>query len=146
MKKNIAIASDHAGFELKEALKKEITTLGYNVLDLGTDSTKSVDYPDYGYKLASAVSKGEADFGVAICGSGVGISIAANRKPKVRAALAQSVEVAQLARKHNNANVLALGARIISEDLAKEILHAFLNTEFESGRHENRVKKLGSRN
>lgn len=146
MTKIIAISSDHAGFELKEILKNEIATLGYDVQDLGTNSTDSVDYPDYGYKLASAVSSGAADLGVAICGSGVGISIAANRKPKVRAALCQSAEVAELSRKHNNANVLALGARIVSVELAKEILHAFLNTEFEGGRHENRVKKLGSRN
>lgn len=146
MKKTIAIASDHAGFQLKEVLKKEIVSLGYNLSDCGTDSTASVDYPDYGYKLATAVSSGKADFGIAICGSGVGISIAANRKPKVRAALCESVEVAELSRKHNNANVLALGARIISEELAIKILHAFLNTEFEGGRHEARVKKLGSRN
>lgn len=146
MKKTIAIASDHAGFQLKEVLKKELAKSGYAVSDLGTNSTQSVDYPDYGYKLASAVSKGDAEFGVAICGSGVGISIAANRKPKIRAALCESAQVAELSRKHNNANVLALGARIVSEDLAKKILHAFLNTEFEGGRHEARVKKLGSRN
>lgn len=146
MTKKIAIASDHAGFDLKEVLKKEIESLGYEVQDFGTNNTNSVDYPDYGYKLASAVSSGNADLGVAICGSGVGISIAANRKPKVRAALCQSVEVAELSRKHNNANVLALGARIVSEELAKEILKAFLATEFEGGRHEARVKKLGSRN
>lgn len=146
MTKTIAIAADHAGFELKETLKKTIATLGYKVLDLGTNNTKSVDYPDFGYKLASEVSSGKVDFGVAICGSGVGISIAANRKPKVRAALCQSVEVAELSRKHNDANVLALGARIVDKKLAKDILTAFLKTEFEGGRHEARVKKLGSRN
>ncbi len=146
MKKNIAIASDHAGFQLKETLKAEIISLGYNVIDLGTNSTNSVDYPDYGYKLASEVSSGKADLGVAICGSGVGISIAANRKPKIRAVLAQTAEVAKLGRQHNNANVLALGARIISEDMAKEIVRMFLSTPFEGGRHENRVIKLGSRN
>ena len=144
--KIIAIASDHAGFELKEVLKKTIGSLGYKVLDLGANSTQQVDYPDYGYKLATAVSKGEAEFGVAICGSGIGISIAANRKPKVRAALCHNVEITKLARQHNNANVLALGARIVSAELAKEILTAFLATEFEGGRHESRVKKLGSRN
>ena len=144
--KTIAIASDHAGFELKESLKKTIESLGYKMLDLGTGSKAAVDYPDYGYKLASAVSKGEAEFGVAICGSGIGISIAANRKPKVRAALCHNVETAMLARQHNNANILALGARIVSLELANEMLKTFLTTEFEGGRHENRVKKLGSRN
>jgi len=144
--KTIAIASDHAGFELKELLKKTIESLGYKVIDLGADSTKSVDYPDYGYKLATSVSKGDAQFGVAICGSGIGISIAANRKPKVRAALCHNVETAALARQHNNANVLALGARFVSAELAIEMLKTFLSTEFEGGRHENRVKKLGSRN
>lgn len=142
---NIAIASDHAGFELKETLKKTIESLGHKILDLGTDSTKSVDYPDYGYKLASAVSKGEAEFGIAICGSGIGISIAANRKPKVRAALCHNIETATLARQHNNANVLALGARFVDAKLAVEMLTSFLQTPFEGGRHENRVKKLGSR-
>lgn len=146
MTKIVAIASDHAGFELKESLKGTIESLGYKVMDLGTKNSDSVDYPDYGYKLATAVSKGEAEFGIAICGSGVGISIAANRKPKVRAALCESVKVAQLARQHNNANVLALGARIISEETAKECVKTFLSTDFEGGRHENRVKKLGSRN
>lgn len=144
--KTIAIASDHAGFELKEVLKTAIGSLGYKVMDLGTNSTTSVDYPDYGYKLATAVSSGQAEFGVAICGSGIGISIAANRKPKVRAALCHNIETARLARQHNNANVLALGARIVSAELAQEILSTFLATEFEGGRHENRVKKLGSRN
>jgi ribose 5-phosphate isomerase B len=144
--KTIAIASDHAGFELKELLKKTIESLGYNVMDLGTNSTKSVDYPDYGYKLATAVSKGEAQFGVAICGSGIGINIAANRKPKVRAALCHNVETAALARQHNNANVLALGARFVSAGLAIDMLRTFLSTQFEGGRHEDRVKKLGSRN
>jgi ribose 5-phosphate isomerase B len=144
--KIIAIASDHAGFHLKEVLKETIETLGYKVEDLGAGSDEPVDYPDYGYKLATAVSSGKAEFGVAICGSGIGISIAANRKPKVRAALCHNVETATLARQHNNANVLALGAKMVSEDLAKEMLKAFVATEFEGGRHENRVKKLGSRN
>jgi ribose 5-phosphate isomerase B len=144
--KTIAIASDHAGFELKNTLKNTIEALGYKLLDLGTNSAESVDYPDYGYKLATAVSKGDAELGVAICGSGIGISIAANRKPKVRAALCHNVETAKLARQHNNANVLALGARMVSSELAVDMLKTFLSTEFEGGRHENRVKKLGSRN
>ncbi len=144
--KTIAIASDHAGFNLKEALKPTIESLGYKLLDLGTNNTKAVDYPDFGYKLATAVSTGQAEFGVAICGSGIGISIAANRKPKIRAALCHNVEIAKLARSHNNANVLALGANMVSAELAKEIVTIFLATNFEGGRHENRVKKLGSRN
>jgi len=116
--------------------------LGFEVLDLGTNSTDSVDYPDYGHKLAETVASGKAKVGVAICGSGIGISIAANRNPKIRAALCQNTECAKLARQHNNANVLALGARMISEDEARECLKTFLNTEFEGGRHQNRIDKL----
>lgn len=144
MSKTIAIASDHAGFDLKKILKSEIEHLGYNLADLGTDSTDSVDYPDYGYKLADFVASGKAVLGVAICGSGVGISIAANRNKNIRAALCQTPQVAKLARQHNNANILALGARIIDEKTAKECLAEFLNTEFEGGRHEKRVAKLSN--
>lgn len=143
MVKTIAFASDHAGFPLKEKLKEYAAAKGYKVLDLGTNSSESVDYPDYGYKLAAAIEKGFAEFGVAVCGSGIGISIAANRNPSVRAALCHDVNTASLAREHNDANVLAMGARIVSEDLASQMLDKFLNTEFAQGRHENRVKKLG---
>ena len=138
----IAIATDHAGFELKESLKKELESYGLDVVNLGTDSKDSVDYPDYGYKLAETVAEGKAKFGVAICGSGIGISIALNRNDKVRAALCQNAEMAGLARQHNDANVLVLGARFISEEDAKNCLKTFLNTEFEGGRHQKRVEKL----
>lgn len=142
MPKTIAIASDHAGFDLKIALTREIIRLGYKALDLGTGSVDSVDYPDYGYMVADKVACGKALFGVAVCGSGIGISIAANRNPKARAALCHSVETAKLARQHNDANILALGARIVDEDTAIKCLDAFLETEFEGGRHQRRVDKL----
>lgn len=138
----IAIASDHAGYLLKEQLKTVLEAGGYKINDLGTNSSDSVDYPDFGYKAADEIASKRADFGVIICGSGVGISIAANRNPKVRAALCHNAEIASLARKHNDANILALGARVVSEEEAINILKAFLNTDFEGGRHENRVKKL----
>ncbi|RDD63779.1 ribose 5-phosphate isomerase B [Ferruginivarius sediminum] len=141
--KPIAIASDHAGYELKQLLGEELERLGYQVLDLGTDGAGSVDYPDYGYKLAEAVSEGRSDRGVVVCGTGIGISMAANRVPKVRAALCHDVTSTRLARLHNDANVLALGARLIGREVAKDCLKAFLETAFEGGRHEKRVAKLG---
>lgn len=141
--KPIAIASDHAGYELKQLLGEELERLGYQVLDLGTDGAGSVDYPDYGYKLAEAVSEGRSDRGVVVCGTGIGISMAANRVPKVRAALCHDVTSTRLARLHNDANVLALGARLIGGEVAKDCLKAFLETAFEGGRHEKRVAKLG---
>jgi ribose 5-phosphate isomerase B len=143
MSKIIAIASDHAGFDLKEVLKKELDLSGYKALDLGADSKESVDYPDFGYKLAEKVASGACEFGVLICGSGIGISIAANRNKKIRAALCHNKEMAKLARQHNNANVLALGAKFVDEQTAKDCLKEFLNTDFEGGRHEKRVEKLG---
>ena len=139
----IAIASDHAGFALKEELIKYVETIGYDATNLGTDSTASVDYPDYGHKAADSVAQGEADYGIIICGSGIGISIAANRNHRVRAALCQSAEEAKLAREHNNANILALGARLVDIDTAKECVDVFLRTDFAGGRHEARVEKLG---
>ncbi len=138
----IAIASDHAGFERKALLIEEIARLGFTALDLGTHNTESVDYPDYGKKVADAVANGEAALGVVICGSGIGISIAANRNPKIRAALCHSEETARLARQHNDANVLALGARITDEPTSIVCLRAFLTTPFEGGRHTTRVNKL----
>lgn len=141
--KPIAIASDHAGYELKQLLGEELKRLGYQVLDLGTNGAESVDYPDYGYKLAEAVSEGRAGRGVVVCGTGIGISMAANRVPKVRAALCHDVTSTRLARLHNDANVLALGARLIGGEVAKDCLKAFLDTAFEGGRHEKRVAKLG---
>lgn len=124
-------------------LKKELETAGYIILDLGTDSDQSVDYPDYGAVLAKAIVEQKADYGIAICGSGIGISIAANRVAGIRAALCHESYSAQLARRHNDANVLALGARLIGNDVAKECALAFLNTAFEGGRHSKRIEKLG---
>lgn len=140
--KTIAIASDHAGFELKAKIAAELADLGYKVKDFGTDSTDSVDYPDYAAKVAEYMSEGKAAFGVLICGSGIGMSIAANRYPLIRAAVVRDIEDAVLARQHNNANVLALGARKMDAPLAMEILKVFLTTPFMEGRHLIRVAKL----
>ena len=137
----IAFASDHAGFEMKEALRVYLEGR-CEVLDLGTDSGESVDYPDFGTAMGEAMTAGDTDFGVLVCGSGVGISIAANRFAAVRCALCTSAEVAGLARQHNDANVLALGARIVDLDTAKACVDMFLATEFEGGRHARRVEKL----
>ncbi|MEQ9606974.1 MAG: ribose 5-phosphate isomerase B [Kiloniellaceae bacterium] len=142
--KSIAIGSDHAGFDLKAKLAEELRTSGYEVLDLGTkDATTSVDYPDFGKAVAEAVTSGKADGGVVVCGTGIGISIAVNRTPGVRAALCHDETTARLSREHNDANVLALGARIIGESVAKDCLHAFLTTDFAGDRHVRRVEKLG---
>lgn len=140
----IAVAADHAGFEYKELLKRQLGDWGFEVLDLGTDSLASVDYPDFGRRLAQAVAGGKAKRGVVICGTGIGISIAANREKAVRAALCHDVTSARLARAHNDANVLALGARTTGIEVARETLRAFLDTEFEGGRHQGRVAKLGA--
>jgi len=140
----IAVAADHAGFEYKELLKGELSALGFEVLDLGTNSTASVDYPDFGRRLAQAVAEGKVRRGVIVCGTGIGISIAANREKAVRAALCHDVTSARLARQHNDANVLAMGARVIGIEVARQTLRAFLETEFEGGRHQNRVAKLGA--
>jgi len=138
----ILIASDHAGFELKEKLERWLRESGYAVKDLGTNSEQSADYPDYAHPLAQRVSDGEAERGVLLCGTGLGMSYVANRYPHVRAAVAWSPEVAELARKHNDANVLALPARFLSEDQARQILKTWLDTPFEGGRHERRVEKI----
>lgn len=139
----VAIGNDHAGLALKQMLIPQIEALGFRVINLGSDSDASVDYPDYGAQVAEAVVSGRARFGIAICGSGIGISIACNRTLRVRAALCHTGLMAELARKHNDANVLALGARLIGVEEAKECVHRFLTTDFEGGRHEQRVKKLG---
>ena len=142
--KSIAIAADHAGFDLKSKLVDDLRVAGYDVSDLGThDATTSVDYPDFGAAVAEAVASGAADKGVVVCGTGIGISIAANRHPGVRAALCHDETSARLCREHNDANVLALGARLIGEVVAKDCLHTFLNTEFAGDRHSRRVAKLG---
>lgn len=142
-KETIAIASDHAGFDLKAQLKQELAAMGFEALDLGPDSTASVDYPDFANRLAAALRDGQAKRGVLICGTGIGISMAANRHRHIRAALIHDVTGARLTRQHNNANVLCLGARLIGADVAKDCLKVFLTTDFEGGRHENRVAKLG---
>ena len=139
----IAIAADHAGFELKQSLKEWLLGQGYTVQDLGTDSEDAVDYPDFGVKLGKVIQDARADMGVAVCGSGIGISIALNRFSSVRSALCRDADDAKMARRHNNANVLSLGARKTSADEALEILKVFLETEFEGGRHARRVEKLG---
>lgn len=143
MEKTVAIANDHAGVALKNALLAEVVALGFTPLDLGTNSEDSVDYPDYGDLVAKAVLHGRATFGIAICGSGIGISIAANRHKGIRAALCHSGLAAELSRLHNDANVLCLGARLIGEAEAKECAKRFLTTAFEGGRHQRRVEKLG---
>ncbi|MCB1652342.1 MAG: ribose 5-phosphate isomerase B [Alphaproteobacteria bacterium] len=141
MTKKCAIACDHGGYHLKEAIKSRFADIEW--LDLGTDSDSSVDYPQYGQKLAAAIENGEAERGIVICGTGIGISIAANRNKAVRAALCTDVTMARLTRQHNDANVLALGARIVGEQVAFDIVETFLNTEFEGGRHARRVEQLG---
>jgi ribose 5-phosphate isomerase B len=138
----VALGADHAGFELKNVLKADLIEHGYEVLDLGTSGSESVDYPDFGKAVAEAVASGRAYRGVVVCGTGIGIAIAANRNPGVRAAVAHCGLEARLAREHNDANVLALGARIIGPEAARDALHAFLATDFAGGRHERRVAKL----
>lgn len=144
MTKKLAIASDHAGFPLKEYLKKNFKAEPVEWVDLGTYSGDSVDYPDYGKKIADAIASGEVEQGVAICGSGIGISIACNRNPKIRAALCTNSTMARLTRLHNNANIVCLGERLTGTEVALDILKVFLETEFEGGRHAGRVDKLGS--
>lgn len=140
----LAIASDHAGYALKEHLKKTFKAVPVEWVDLGTHAAESVDYPDYGKKLAAAVAAGDAPFGVAICGSGIGISIACNRNPKVRAALCTDATMARLCRLHNDANVICMGERLTGTEVALDMLKAFLETKFEGGRHQGRVDKLGN--
>jgi ribose 5-phosphate isomerase B len=141
----ILIAADHAGFELKGKLAAELKKLGFVARDLGTDSANSTDYPDYAHPLAKEVSEGRAKRGVLICGTGLGMSYVANRYPNVRAAVTWSPEVAELAKSHNDANVLVLPARFLTDDEAVKILRTWLETKFEGGRHERRVVKIESR-
>ena len=141
-KRTVAIACDHAGFSMKSILKTELEQSDHQVIDLGTDSEDSVDYPDFGFALASALGKNEAVFGVLVCGSGIGISIAANRHPQVRAALVHDALGAKMCRLHNDANVICFGGRMIGEEVAKDCLNIFLRTDFEGGRHARRVNKL----
>ncbi len=138
----IALAADHAGYELKDELARWLTELGYQVQDLGTNTADSVDYPHYGTKLARAIATGAAERGVVVCGSGIGISIAVTRDPHCRCARVEEPVSAALAREHNDANVLALGARLIGADMAKACVAAFLGTDFAGGRHQRRVDQL----
>jgi ribose 5-phosphate isomerase B len=138
----IPIGSDHAGFQLKQRLVQELQALGYQPLDLGTTSAESVDYPDYAHSVATRVENGEARRGVLLCGTGLGMAYAANRHAGVRAAVAWNPEVASLSRSHNDANVLVLPARFVSEGEGIEILRQWLDTPFEGGRHSRRVEKI----
>ncbi len=138
----IAISSDHAGYELKKEINKILSSLGHEVIDLGPENLESVDYPDYGKVAGEAIASEQVSRAIVVCGSGIGISIAANRNPVVRAALCTSGLMARLARQHNDANVLALGARLIGIETVKDCIHEFLNTPFEGGRHQRRVDKL----
>ncbi len=139
----IAIASDHGGYQLKETVKEYLRTRNdIQIVDLGTDSEESVDYPIYGKACAEAVASGKADRGIVCCGTGIGISIAANKVKGIRCGLCTSVEMAELTRKHNNANMLAMGGRTTDPDLALEITKAWLDTEFEGGRHKRRTDML----
>jgi len=138
----IGIASDHAGFELKEILKAELSSMGYQTKDFGTYSKDSMDYPDVAHPLAKAVVKGEVAAGIAICGSGNGISMTVNKHQGIRAALCWTKEISSLARQHNDANICSLPARFVSVELAKDIVHTFLSTDFEGGRHLARINKI----
>ncbi|HIP33681.1 MAG TPA: ribose 5-phosphate isomerase B [Bacteroidia bacterium] len=140
--KTLVIGCDHAGYELKEYLKTELEKEGYQFKDFGTYSNESVDYPDFIHPLSESIDNGEFELGFIMCGSGNGVSITANKHKKVRAAMAWNTQLAALGRQHNDANILALSARFIAKEYALEIAHAFLNAEFEGGRHQKRVDKI----
>ena len=140
----IAFAADHAGYELKDALIAWLREAGHEAIDLGTNGPESVDYPDFGARLARAIERGEAERGIVVCGSGIGISIAVNRNPACRCARVDDPLSAQLAREHNDANVLAFGGRLIGPDMAKACILAFLDTDFTGGRHQRRVDMLSA--
>ena len=138
----ISVGADHRGFELKEKIKKYLIELGHQVTDFGTDSTEAVDYPDFGFKVAESVARGESDFGITFCWTGNGMNIAANKVKGVRSALCLNDEMAMLTRAHNDANVLSLASHFVSEGKAKKILDVWFSTDFEGGRHIPRVKKI----
>ena len=142
MTQKILIAADHGGFILKQHLLGFLQKMPVEIVDLGTDSMDAVDYPDFGQRAAKTILEGKAELGIVICGTGIGISIAANRFKGIRCAVVTDVETAKLARQHNNANLLALGGRVIDPDLAVKIVEAFLSSEYEGGRHENRIVKI----
>lgn len=143
-KMKIAFGCDHAGVELREAVAAAVQALGHEFVDFGTYSRESVDYPDFAEKVAEAVQSGECSFGILVCGTGVGISISANKVPGIRAALCANEYMARMSRLHNDANVLALGARVIGPGLAQEIVTTFLETVFEGGRHQRRIEKISA--
>lgn len=138
----IALACDHAGYEMKMVIKEKLESEGYEILDLGTDSTESVDYPIYGKAIGEAVAQGKAEKGIAVCGTGIGISIAANKVKGIRCALCTSVEMARLAKEHNNANILAMGGRTTSKELAFQMIDEWFNAEFLGGKHQRRISML----
>ena len=140
--KKVVLASDHAGFKLKEEIKKFLIKKGKKVLDLGTQNTNAVDYPDYAHLLSKKMKKGENQFGILICGSGIGMSIAANKHKNIRAALCYNSKSTKLSRLHNNANVMTIGSRLIKKKVALKCVRTFLETDFEGGRHARRVKKI----
>jgi ribose 5-phosphate isomerase B len=142
-KPRVALGSDHAGFHIKETVRQFLENAGYPLEDLGTWSEESVDYPDYGKAVGEHVAAQKADYGIAVCGTGIGISIAANKVPKIRAAVAHDVSTARLAREHNDANVLAMGGRVVNNTQAIEMVQTFLTTAFLGGRHARRVEKIG---
>ena len=138
----IALACDHGGFRLKEVIKSYLEELGIEYIDYGTYSEESVDYPDFAYRAAKGIVNGEAERGIFICGTGIGISIAANKVGGIRAALCYNVYAAEMSRRHNDSNVLCLGGRVLGDELAKRIVKTWLETPFDGGRHERRVKKI----
>lgn len=140
----IVIGSDHGGLDLKEEIKKLLEARGISCEDLGTGNSESVDYPDFGQAVASRVSTGAAEKGILVCGTGIGMSIVANKYPNVRAALATDVFMATMAKEHNNANILVLGGRVLEHDKAREMVNAWLDTEFAGGRHQNRLDKISA--
>ncbi|MDP4126278.1 MAG: ribose 5-phosphate isomerase B [Bacillota bacterium] len=140
----VALGADHGGYELKEAIRTHLEAQGFKVLDKGTHSTDSVDYPQYGFLVGDAINKGEADLGIVVCGTGQGIAIAANKIPGIRAAVCTETFSARMAREHNNANILSLGGRVIGVGLALDIVDIFLKTEFSGGRHANRINLISN--
>ena len=138
----IVVGCDHAAYELKEAIKEKLIGEGHEVIDVGCDSTESVDYPKYGHAVGRTVASGDAERGIAVCGSGIGISIACNKVPGIRAALCTSVEMAEMCRRHNNANVVCMGARMISQELAFDIIDTWMTTDFEAGKHLRRINEI----
>ncbi|KWX08175.1 ribose 5-phosphate isomerase B [Hydrogenibacillus schlegelii] len=141
----IALGADHGGFRLKEIVKAYVQSLGHEVIDVGTTSEAAVDYPDYAFPVAEMVARGEVDRGILLCGTGIGMAIAANKVPGVRAALVHDLFSARATRAHNDANVLTMGGRLLGPDLAKEIVRVWLETPFEGGRHARRIEKIAAR-